>query len=245
MPRSTRKSPAGAGIFYTDPQVVSAERHAGKSISNDASFSFARGVNFVPLNGIEFSHAVGQYPIVFVGMDPVMALAVVGLEDSRNLFVSDTGEWEAGFYVPAYVRRFPFIFFAGPEQQFTLCVDEGSDLLVDGDERPLFEDGKATEIIDGAVKFCTNYQQHSEATKAFAAALEDQGLLVPNQAQITLNSGRKMTFSDFKVVDEAKFNELPDDVFLDWRKRGWLGLIYCHLSSFSSWVSLGQRMEDG
>ncbi len=232
-------------IFYTDPQIVSAERHAGKSISNDSSFSFARAVNSVPLNGNEFSRAVGQYPIVFAGMDPFMVVAIVGLENSRNLFVSDTGEWEAGTYVPAYVRRYPFIFFAGPEQQFTLGVDEGSSLLVDGDEGPLFKDGKTTKIIDVAVKFCTTFQQHFEATKAFAAALEGQGLLVPNQAQITLKSGRKMTFSDFNVVDEAKFNELPDDVFLDWRKRGWLGLVYCHLASFGNWVLLADRMEDG
>ena len=29
-----------------------------------------------------------------------------------------------------------------------------------------------------------------------------------------------------QVIDEAKFNAMPDEVFLDWRKKGWLALVY-------------------
>jgi hypothetical protein len=31
---------------------------------------------------------------------------------------------------------------------------------------------------------------------------------------------------------------LPDDVFLDWRRRGWMPLVYAHLMSMTSWASL-------
>ena len=34
-------------------------------------------------------------------------------------------------------------------------------------------------------------------------------------------------------------------VVKDYGKRGWLGLVYCHLASFGNWVSLAERMEDG
>ena len=34
--------------------------------------------------------------------------------------------------------------------------------------------------------------------------------------------------SGFKVIDEAKFNKLPDEEFLRWRANGWLPLVYCH-----------------
>jgi hypothetical protein len=47
-----------------------------------------------------------------------------------------------------------------------------------------------------------------------------------------------MTLRGFDVVDEAKFNALPDELFLDWRRRGWVHLIYCHLMSMGNWARL-------
>jgi hypothetical protein len=47
-----------------------------------------------------------------------------------------------------------------------------------------------------------------------------------------------LTLCDFQIVDEAKFNALPDDVFLDWRRRGWLPLVYAHLMSMASGAGL-------
>jgi len=40
------------------------------------------------------------------------------------------------------------------------------------------------------------------------------------------------------LVDEARFKTLPDDVLLDWRRHGWLPLVYCHLMSTASWAGL-------
>ncbi|MFC4278536.1 SapC family protein [Achromobacter aloeverae] len=39
----------------------------------------------------------------------------------------------------------------------------------------------------------------------------------------------------FTVVDEARFNKLPDETFLRWRANGWLPLVYCHLLSINTW----------
>jgi hypothetical protein len=63
-------------------------------------------------------------------------------------------------------------------------------------------------------------------------------LLVQNEARVALNSGKQMTLRDFNVVDEAKFNALPDEVFLEWRRRGWLHLVTCHLLSMANWPNL-------
>jgi hypothetical protein len=40
------------------------------------------------------------------------------------------------------------------------------------------------------------------------------------------------------VIDEHAFNKLSDEAFLDLRKSGALGLVYCHLASTNSWTSL-------
>ncbi|MGH6975962.1 MAG: SapC family protein, partial [Stellaceae bacterium] len=41
----------------------------------------------------------------------------------------------------------------------------------------------------------------------------------------------------FRVIDEARFDALPDELFLRWRRAGWLGLAYSHLLSMRRWQS--------
>ena len=82
------------------------------------------------------------------------------------------------------------------------------------------------------------FHQRTLASAAFVGELARHGLLIPNEARIVLNSEKEMTVRDFQIVDEAKFNALPDDVFLEWRRGGWLSLVYCHLVSMASWSHL-------
>ena len=82
----------------------------------------------------------------------------------------------------------------------------------------------------------------------FTATLEKYSLLVDNRATITLASGENLALSGFRVIDEKKFMALPDDVFLDWRQRGWIPMVYCHLLSMGNWQSLADNIggaEDG
>jgi hypothetical protein len=130
-------------------------------------------------------------------------------------------------------------FLERPEtNELTLCVDEASVLLTQSDDQPLFEASEPTELVRNALNFCREFHDQTLASAAFVAELARQGLLVPNEARVVLNSGKEMTLHDFQIVDEAKFNALPDDVFLDWRRRGWLPLVYSHLLSMASWAGL-------
>ncbi len=108
----------------------------------------------------------------------------------------------------------------------------------------MFEDGKPSDFTNGLLQFCSAYQGHTAATLEFTAALKKQGLLMENRADASLKSGERVAVSGFKIVDEAKFTALPDDVFLDWRQRGWLGLVYCHLLSTGNWQVLVDRAAE-
>ena len=172
----------------------------------------------------------------------MVPVAVLGMREAKNQFVESDGSWRAGAYIPAYVRRYPFILMESPDRlQFTLCVDEASSLLVDGDEQPLFNGDKASEVANNALQFCSAYQGQHTFTLEFTAALEKYGLLVENRASVALKTGEQLSLSGFRMVDEQKFTALPDDVFLDWRQRGWIPLIYCHLLSMGNWQSLVDR----
>jgi len=68
-----------------------------------------RSLTALPLSYTEFTVACRDYPIAFIGGDgQFVAMAVLGMENQQNLFVTPDGGWDAGVYLPAYVRRYPF-----------------------------------------------------------------------------------------------------------------------------------------
>jgi hypothetical protein len=73
-----------------------------------------------------------------------------------------------------------------------------------------------------------------------AKALKDADLLMDNRTEVRSHGDAAFShvFSGYCVVDENRFNMLPDDVFLGSRKCGWLARIYTHLISQGRWPSL-------
>jgi hypothetical protein len=226
-------------MFYRSLTPIDAARHAGKSLKRRLGFDFARSSHAVLLNGSEFEVAARYYPIVFTPSPAAAALSVVGVRRDRNLFVDADGDWQPGAYIPAYIRRYPFIFHeSADKQQYTLCIVETSGALEDGNERPLFSGAKPTPIVQDALKFCAAFQRDFANTHEFVEQLSERGLLVPNQAEITLNSGEKLAVTGFHIIDRDRFSGLPDSAFLEWRRKGWLPWVFAHFISHGTWSAL-------
>ena len=230
---------SGLPPLYTKPVLLDANKHSALSLKQNGGYGFARAANVMMINAVEFAVAARHYPIVFAGGDNPAPVVVLGMRPGQNLFVQQDGSWQRGAYVPAYARRFPFIFAESQDKsKLGLCIDEGSDLLVESDVRPLFSNGERTKVLEDGLAFCTAFQREIERTKAFTAALKEHDLLRENRANIRMTGGEQLSVTGFQVIDEAKFNTLPDDVYLDMRKKGWLPLIYCQLLSTGSWAEL-------
>ncbi|MGH7004173.1 MAG: SapC family protein, partial [Alphaproteobacteria bacterium] len=218
--------------------------HGGHSLAKAVNFGFAKSTNSVPLNGIEFSVAQRHYPIVFTNEGPPFPMAVLGLRNDENLFVGVAGDWAERGYVPAYVRRYPFIFLTGPdEKKFALCIDTASPLIVEGGDNPFFAGGQPTDLTRNALNFCSAFQAEYEKTKPFCAALLEHGVLESRAADLSVAGVQKLVFGTFRVVNEAKLAALPNAVLADWQRRGWLGWIHAHLFSFANWMDLASRIE--
>jgi hypothetical protein len=71
----------------------------------------------------EFASAALEYAVVFGGTgDAVMPITVLGVRTNGNLYVTKEGGWQAK-YIPAFVRRYPFVFFSRDDgKTFTLCI---------------------------------------------------------------------------------------------------------------------------
>jgi hypothetical protein len=228
--------------FYRKIAALDAVRYAGKSLKTSIGFSFARAAHAVMLNTVEFERAAPVYPIVFTSAPNPAALALLGLREAENLFVDLNGEWKPNAYIPAYVRRYPFIFHRSQDgQRYTLCIDEAADALEAGGARPLFSQDGPSEVAKAAMNFCAAFQRDNEETRAFVMELAKNQLLMKNQAQVKLNSGEALSLSGFEMIDRAKFDALAISILDDWRKRGWLGLVYAHFISLASFADLVDR----
>jgi hypothetical protein len=235
---------ASGPLFYRQPLPLQSDKHANWRL-RPGSLAFAAETNAIPAVIGEFGMAAQHFPILFTGSDATPIVAV-GLA-RNNLFVTD-GKWADNTYAPAYLRRYPFVFMQSDEDgNFLLALDADSEQVNQGvsDEgEPLFVDGKATELVDNAMKFCADFTREHEQTRQFSAALKAQDLLVERSIDVTLNGGEKMSVNGFQVVDVEKFEKLPDDIIVAWHRNGWLASIHHHLSSLARFNALVQRQSE-
>lgn len=231
-------------MFYTSPRPLDRARDKKLRLSRPTHFRFAAKTNAIPLLIDEFPMAAAYYPIVFADGPMPIPAAVVGLKNDSNLFLDAQGRWLAGSYLPAYVRRYPFILMDDPQQkQFVLCIDEASDMLGVQGEYSLFEGDEPSSFTKGAMEFCAALRQQGEATDEFVKTLREYNLLRPNDAQIEMPDKSRLQLSGFLVIDPQKFDELPDNIFLQWRKKGWIGLVYAQLLSSHRWQNLVSLLQ--
>lgn len=197
----------------------------------------------MPLNAAEFGAALRHYPIVFSPIEAPFPQAIVGLRNAENLFVDAQGRWAERTYVPAYVRRYPFTFMAGlKKDELVLAADVASSLIDEGASNPFFKDGKPAKFIAEAGKFCTEFQKEHDKTRAFTAALAQQGLFEPKRIELTAPGGRKISLGPLQLVNTEKRAKLDQPVVVEWHRRGWLAAVHAHLFSLANWADLASRL---
>jgi len=232
-------------IFYEKPVVLSSQTHRDLRVQPRKDYRFATPTNSVLLTAVEYAKACHEYPIVFVqDKEQVYSVAVLGLKDKQNLFVSDSGQWNAA-YIPAYVRRYPFILAPKPgdEANFTVCIDEKYEgFSQDSGERIFQEDGEQSEFLKKNLVMLEEYQAHYNRTNEFGRRLLDWGLLQPLQANVEMNSGDKLSLTGFLVVDQKKLKELSGERAVELLQKDEMGAIYYHLSSIANFSKLVDRV---
>jgi len=244
-------APANLPLFYKKPAPLDAKAHAKIGLKKDFGLGFTKNVNAVPVNLIEMPQICHYYPIAFSPDANATPVAILGLRDNENLFVNAKGEWQADTYIPAYVRRYPFIFSEMPgNDQLSLCVDM-DDSVIDQkatDQKFFDADGKPTTLSQNALEFCKSYHAAAQHTVEFGKALAASGILVERHAEVAIGNGKRINFSGFRIVDEDKLAKLDDKTFLEWRTKNWLPFIYAHLFSGAQWQRLTRllnaRMEN-
>lgn len=231
-----------APLFFTSPFPLSLERHKQSGLVSRSSFDFARYTNSIPINLVEFIEAAACFPIVFTEGEQIVPLAVVGLADGLNLFVDAAGQWVPMSYVPAYVRKYPFVLMEAMDERYVLCVDEvSSRVMPSNPDIPFYEDEKPAKLLEHALEFCYAFQQEHEQAKAFGKALNEAGLLTSRRIAIQHEGQVVSALQGFLVLDEQKLAQVPDETWLLWRRNGWAFYIDAIMISMVNWRKLAHR----
>ncbi len=236
-------------LFYERPVPLNRAEHKDLRIRPIPNLKFAGTVHSVPLTGVEFPTAARDLPILFGGQTEADAgpMALLGLRQNENLFVNDNGQWEANIYIPAFVRRYPFVLAekpAGAEgDDFTVFLDEAYEGFNTAEGERLFqEDGNETEVLTNAVKFLGEYQQHVGRTQWFMEQLRKHNLLEPRNIRLE-KDGKSINLTGLYVVNEERLRDLDEATAKEFLREGVLGWIYAHLLSLSNIERVSARLS--
>ena len=232
---ATAPAPANLPLFYKDLVPLSSVDHADFRARPLDSAEFLVGQHAIPLTSDEFVSACRFFPIVFSAGDNPVPLALMGLNEGINTFVDDDGKLVNPVYVPAYIRRYPFLLakLQPNSEELSLCFDPTSGALGKFDEGDvLFVDGQPSDQTKAVLEFCKNFEEAGQRTGMFMDELKKADLLMDGEVSIQQEGHDKpYVYRGFQMVDENKLRELRGDVLRKLMQNGILGLIFAHLFS--------------
>lgn len=227
----------GLPLFYNQLEPLSSSAHGAWKARRMESAPFLAQTHAVPLTVEEFALAQRHFPIVFsVGENPV-PLALMGLNEGVNVFVDEEGKLTSDVYVPAYVRRYPFMLarLRSDVDELSLCFDPTADAVGAFEEgEALFQDDQPSETTKQILGFCENFEQAGMQTGAFMKELADNKLLIDGEVSIQPEgSAQPFIYRGFQMISEDALKNLRGDVARKMIQSGLLPLIYAHLFSLS------------
>ena len=244
---ATAPQATGLPVLYNDLVPLSSDQHAGWGTKALDGAHFLKNVHAVPVIVDEFVQIQRHFPIIFAAAENPVPLALMGLNEGVNVFLDENGKFTEQLYVPAYVRRYPFMLAQlGPNpQEMSLCFDPTSEAVgPDGTVTKLFEDGKPSEGTQSILKFCESFEEGAQRTAGFLKELQDLDLLMDGEVTIQPEGATQPhIYRGFKMVNEAKVRELRGDQLRKMTQNGMMTLIMAHLFSLDLMRELYGRQD--
>lgn len=236
-------------LFYKDLMPLNSRDHGDWKVGAFDSADFVAESHAIPLTVDEFVDAQRDFPIVFTAGENPLPIALFGLNEGVNTFVGDDGKLISDIYVPAYIRRYPFILakLQADSDDMSLCFDPSAGVVKKQDDgQPLFaDDGKPSEYTEGVLDFCKKFEESGQRTRAFLEELKKLDILMDGEIAITRGDAPDTPFvyRGFQMVDEKKLRELPAETFDALNKNGMIMLIHAHLFSLNLMRKLFERQS--
>ena len=224
-------------LFFNDLMPLNSQDHRNYRTRSMDSAPWLSTAHAIPLTADELVQAQRNFPIVFSSGENPLPLALMGLNEGVNTFVDDQGKVNDPVYLPAYIRRYPFMLakLTQDGDELSLCFDPTTDSIGEfADGNPLFEaDGQPSEGTKEILQFCERFEEAGVRTKGFVDELKKHGLLMDGEIAISQSENQENPFvyRGFQMIDQEKLREVRGDVLRTWNQNGMMALIYAHLFS--------------
>jgi hypothetical protein len=169
----------------------------------------------------------------------------MGVSGDANMFIQPNGFFEVGVYVPAYIRRYPFVLANdAAREQMVVCIDRAAAMLGDLPDLPFFDPaGEPTEYTRNCIQFCNDYEMEIRRTESFVALLTELDLFETRKTTFTPPNldgtpGQPQEIAEYFAVSDARLKALPDDRIRALLDNGALAQIFAHLQSLAGWDRL-------
>ncbi|MFM9976654.1 MAG: SapC family protein [Sphingomonadaceae bacterium] len=237
-------------LFYKELVPISQQEHGSWRYRQADSAMFLRNEHAIPITVEEFAVAQRYYPIVFSAGDAPVPLVLMGMNEGVNTFIGDDGKMMQEAYVPAYIRRYPFLLARLREgsDELSLCVDPTSGAIGEFDDGdPIFDGDQPSGATKAVLQFCEQFEQSGQRTGAFMEELKALDLIMDGEVSIqTEGAEAPFVYRGFQMVNEEKLRDLRGDQLRKMNQSGMLPLIHAHLFSLSVMREIfGRQMAQG
>jgi hypothetical protein len=237
-------------LFYNALEPLSSQVHANYRTRGTDTAPFLVGQHAIPVTVDEFPLLQRFMPIVFTVGPDAIPIALMGLNEGVNVFVDADGKLTEQVYVPAYIRRYPYMLarLRPDADEMSLCFDPTSEGIGEFDEgEKLFDNGEPTEVTKNILAFNESFEQAGARTAAFMKELGELGLLMDGEMSIQPEgAAQPFVYRGFQMVDEKKLTDIRGDQLRKMNQSGMLPLIYAHLFSLSLMREIfGRQMQQG
>ena len=169
----------------------------------------------------------------------------MGVTGNFNMFINEQGAFEPGVYIPAYIRRYPFVLANDSNrEQMVVCIDRNAPMLGELPDLAFFDSaGEPTEYTRNCLQFCNDFEVEVRRTESFVKLLKDNDLFETRTAQYTPANpdgtpGPPQTIAEYFAVSEGKLKALPPETVQELFANGALAQIHAHLHSLLGWDRL-------
>ncbi len=130
-------------LLYNGLEPLNRNLHANYKVRRLSGLDRVATAHAIPVTVDEFAMIQRHCPIVFSSGDAPVPIALMGLHEGTNTFFDEKGvARDDNVYLPAYLRRFPFVLARLREDsdELSLCFDPTSGAVGEFDEgEPLFD----------------------------------------------------------------------------------------------------------
>ncbi|ENN90343.1 SapC family protein [Bartonella bovis] len=229
-------------LFYKNVTPINKTFHRSLKFNPSQDMSFAKDTHWVPLASDEYFQAALDYPILFMSAEDEQkkrhytSIALVGLSNDVNNYITADKSWQRDTYIPAFIRRYPFVLAQIQDQkELSVCFDQQSGMFNDVTGIELFNsDGSISPFMEERINFLEHFKIGMERTAEFIDTLVKMELLCQKSINVKNDKGLSAQLEDFWIVDEEKLHKLPAHQLAKLHKNGFLGRIFAHLLSMNN-----------